>query len=66
MRHGARRCLPDVQQLPTMCPQRQDGAMPLTATLDTPQGTLTASIPQCRPPFMAWSKWKQSARIGRD
>ena len=26
MRHGARRCLPDVQQLPTVGPQRRDGA----------------------------------------
>ena len=25
-RHGARRCLPDVQQLPTLGPQRRDGA----------------------------------------
>jgi len=26
MRHGARRCPPDVQQLPTVGPQRRDGA----------------------------------------
>jgi hypothetical protein len=66
MRHGARRCLPDVQQLPTMCPQRQDGAMPLTATLDTPQGTFGGIDSSLPPPFLAWSKWKHTARIGRD
>ena len=46
MRHGARRCPPDVQQLPTVGPQRRDGAAIGPGRLDRSRPPWTGPGPQ--------------------